>query len=54
MNVKDSLLVVEADSVGVIRKKIGFNDEESLKQSLHILEDWIQKQPHFRKKKFRK
>ncbi|XP_039752695.1 alpha-tocopherol transfer protein-like [Pararge aegeria] len=50
----DNILELRPDTVQYIRKLYNLDKPESLDDSINILNEWIQKQPHFNKKDFSK
>ncbi|CAG4932507.1 unnamed protein product [Colias eurytheme] len=49
---KDKILKVNPDTLEVVRKEINMDKPGEMKQAVNILKEWIQQQPHLRKKDF--
>ncbi|CAK1590215.1 unnamed protein product [Parnassius mnemosyne] len=49
---KDKLLELRPDTFETIRKIYNFHEPGRMKEAVKILDDWVKKQTHFRKKNF--
>ncbi|XP_038215379.1 alpha-tocopherol transfer protein-like [Zerene cesonia] len=49
---QDKILKVNPDTLDVVRKEINMDKPGEMKQAVNIVKEWIQQQPHLRKKDF--
>ena len=51
---KDSILEFNPDTLQFLRQQYNLDKPGAIEEAINLLEEWIKKQPHFRKKDFRK
>lgn len=50
----DSFLEFNPDTLQSLRQQYNFDKPGKIEEAIDLLEEWIKKQPHFKKKDFRK
>ncbi|KAH9637004.1 hypothetical protein HF086_016286 [Spodoptera exigua] len=52
-SLSDRILRFRPDTLLEVRKELNLDKPGRMNEAIDILEDWVQKQPHFAKKDFR-